>query len=187
MTRAPFSYHGGKSAISPLIWQCLGDPRFYVEPFGGTLANLLARPATSHRIVNEAVGDADCLIIHFWRAIRNDPAAVAWYAIGPVANTELQARHAWLVSQRNNVLEQLSDPNWFDPKIAGWWAWGQNLIVSGDWCGRWPKLTPVFALEATNRNPVFFIAAVEPTPICNLVRYCQTVDGIKVVFPSGAT
>ena len=39
------------------------------------------------------------------------------------------------------VAKLLADPKWFDAKIAGWWVWGQNLVVSGDWTGRGDKLS----------------------------------------------
>ena len=41
---APFPYFGGKRRAAPIIWQRLGDPSGYVEPFAGSAAVLLARP-----------------------------------------------------------------------------------------------------------------------------------------------
>ena len=41
---APFPYFSGKSRLAPAIWQRLGNPTVYVEPFAGSLACLLARP-----------------------------------------------------------------------------------------------------------------------------------------------
>ena len=35
---------GGKSRLAPAIWERLGNPVVYVEPFAGSLACLLARP-----------------------------------------------------------------------------------------------------------------------------------------------
>ena len=43
--RAPFPYFGGKRRAAPIIWAALGDPGGYVEPFAGSAAVLLARPA----------------------------------------------------------------------------------------------------------------------------------------------
>ena len=42
--KAPFPYYGGKARLAPQIWERLGNPEVYVEPFAGSLACLLARP-----------------------------------------------------------------------------------------------------------------------------------------------
>lgn len=41
---APFPYFGGKATIAPLVWEALGNPVRYIEPFCGSAAVLLARP-----------------------------------------------------------------------------------------------------------------------------------------------
>jgi hypothetical protein len=46
--KAPFPWYGGKSRVAPEVWAALGDVQYYVEPFAGSLAVLLARPA-SHK------------------------------------------------------------------------------------------------------------------------------------------
>lgn len=48
---APFPYFGGKRRAAPIIWRELGDPAGYVEPFAGSAAVLLARPAFKGRRV----------------------------------------------------------------------------------------------------------------------------------------
>ena len=121
---APFAFYGGKSQVAERIWQRFGDPKFYVEPFGGTLATLLARPKSLLPSPQEAVGDADEMIVNFWRAVRFDSRKVAHWAIGPVSGVELQSRHKWLRAQRSKVEAKLrANPNWYDAKIAGWWVW----------------------------------------------------------------
>jgi hypothetical protein len=30
----------------------------------------------------------------------------------------------------------MSDPDFFDPKVAGWWVWGQCLWIGSGWCQR---------------------------------------------------
>jgi hypothetical protein len=30
----------------------------------------------------------------------------------------------------------MSDPDYFDPKVAGWWVWGQCLWIGSGWCQR---------------------------------------------------
>lgn len=50
---APFPYFGGKRRAAPIIWRELGDPAGYVEPFAGSAAILLARPAFKGRRVRD--------------------------------------------------------------------------------------------------------------------------------------
>lgn len=45
--KAPFPWAGGKSKAAPLVWDLLGDPHHYVEPFAGTMAVLLNPTANS--------------------------------------------------------------------------------------------------------------------------------------------
>ena len=72
---APFPYFGGKRRAAPIIWRELGDPAGYVEPFAGSAAILLARPAFKGRRA-ETINDADGWLINTWRAIQLDPAGV---------------------------------------------------------------------------------------------------------------
>lgn len=37
---APFPYFGGKRRAASLVWNALGDPSGYVEPFAGSAAVL---------------------------------------------------------------------------------------------------------------------------------------------------
>jgi len=46
---APFPYFGGKRRAASLVWKALGDPSGYVEPFAGSAAVLLGRPAFKGR------------------------------------------------------------------------------------------------------------------------------------------
>lgn len=138
-----FGYYGSKSKVASLLWHRFGDARVYVEPFGGTLATLLGRPA-DHKLhrKREVIGDLDCYVAHFWRAIKNDPTAVAHYAFDPVSSLELNARHEWLLEQRATVYESMrTNPGWFDAKIAGWWLWGQHLFIGKHWSNPRLKLT----------------------------------------------
>lgn len=56
--KAPFPWFGGKRRVAPIIWQAFGDVDNYVEPFAGSLAVLLERPAW-HKRRAETVNDAD--------------------------------------------------------------------------------------------------------------------------------
>lgn len=131
--RAPFPWFGGKSRAADLIWSRLGEVDSYNEPFAGSLAVLLSRP---HDPKVETVNDLDCYLANFWRSLLSDPDAVAYWADYPVNETDLHARHRWLVSQTDFVAQMKADPDFYDAKIAGWWVWGQCLWIGSGWCQR---------------------------------------------------
>ena len=121
---APFPYFGGKRRAAPRIWQALGDPSGYVEPFAGSAAVLLARPASKGRRV-ETLNDADGWLVNTWRAIQLSPDDVARHAWGPVAEIDYHARLAWLQQRRTPDLVAWleGDPEHHDAKAAGWWLY----------------------------------------------------------------
>jgi len=137
-TIAPFPWFGGKSKVAPLVWERFGDVRNYVEPFFGSGAVLLARPQPFAG--PETINDKDGFVANVWRAMRDDPESVAFYADWPVNENDLHARHAWLVARTVDLRSQLEgDPDYYDPKIAGWWIWGQCAWIGSGWCsGRGP-------------------------------------------------
>lgn len=132
--RAPFPWPGGKSAVAADVWARFGDPANYIEPFFGSGAVLLKRPAPpdgARRI--ETVNDMDGLLVNFWRAVKADPEAVASFADWPVFEIELHARHRWLVARKPDLAERLvADPDWFDAQAAGWWLWGVSCWIGPD-------------------------------------------------------
>jgi len=131
--KAPFPWFGGKSVVADIVWEAFGNVRNYVEPFFGSGACLLARPTPFEG--TETVNDADGMIANFWRAISCDPDAVAKYADWPVSECDLHARHLWLVTHGRPAVERLkSDPDYYDPKIAGWWVWGICQWIGSGWC-----------------------------------------------------
>ena len=141
MYKAPFPYFGGKSEIAAAVWSRLGDTPNYVEPFFGSGAVLLNRPHWQpKKTMLETVNDASGFIANFWRAVQADPDAVAHYADWPVNENDLHARHGWLVRQADGLAAKLEgDPDYYDPKIAGWWCWGAACWIGGGWCsGRGP-------------------------------------------------
>jgi hypothetical protein len=121
---APFPYFGGKRRAALRVWQALGDPAGYVEPFAGSAAVLLARPAFTGRRV-ETLNDADGWLVNTWRAIQLSPAEVAHHAWGPVAEIDYHARLAWLQQRRTPDLVAWleGDPEAHDAKAAGWWLY----------------------------------------------------------------
>ena len=126
MIRTPFGYNGSKHRIASSIWQRLGDPTYYYEPFGGSLACLLARPTTGRY---EFAGDIDAQITNFWRAARyGSPAKLAAWADWPHNSLDLKARLKWLQAQKSRLHQNLlADPLWYDAQCAGWLAWVNSV------------------------------------------------------------
>jgi hypothetical protein len=142
--KAPFPWFGGKSRAAGIIWPRFGDVPNYVEPFAGSLATLLGRP---HAARVETVNDLDCFLANFWRTIASDPEAAARNADWPVNECDLEARHRWLVAQTDFKERMKSDPEYFNPQIAGWWVWGLCSWIGSGWClerrsGNQPKQIP---------------------------------------------
>ena len=132
--RAPFPWFGGKRRVAHEVWARFGDVPNYVEPFFGSGAVLLGRPA-KHAAKIETVNDLDGFVANFWRSVAHDPETTARWADWPVVEADLNARHAWLVGQRANLLRRLEgDPDHFDPKIAGWWVAGVCGWIGGGFC-----------------------------------------------------
>lgn len=131
---APFPYFGGKRRAAAEIWRRFGSPRNYVEPFAGSCAVLLGRPHPSPKNI-ETVNDADGLLANVWRAMAWRPDEVIQHADWPVNEADLHARHLWLIGQREAITDQLiADPEWCDPRAAGWWIWGACAWIGRDWC-----------------------------------------------------
>lgn len=132
--RAPFPAFGSKRHAAALIWQALGDVGSYCEPFCFSAATLLARPGGAGRI--ETINDISGHVANFWRAVRERPEEVAQHLDYPVIETDLHARHRWLVARHDDLRTGLdADPDWCDPKAAGWWAWGASAWIGSGWCG----------------------------------------------------
>ena len=132
--KAPFPWFGGKRRVADLVWAALGDVDNYVEPFAGSLAVLLERPA-SHTGSCETVNDKDQFVANFWRALAGDPEGVAAACDWPVNEADLFARHLWLVNTgRDRLAAMDNDPDFYDVQVAGWWVWGICSWIGGGWC-----------------------------------------------------
>lgn len=130
--------------MSGIVWKALGDVDSFIDPFMGSAALLLGRPAAHLKTPRrEIVNDLDGLLVNFWRAVKADPEAVARYADNPKFESDLHARHYWLVQHRSALSERLEgDPDYYDVKAAGWWVWGLSNWTASDWCtGRGPWRT----------------------------------------------
>lgn len=137
---APFPYFGGKRNAAAVVWEALGDPGGYIEPFAGSAAVLLGRPPFEGQRM-ETINDADGLVINAWRAIKHDPVGVAREACWPVSEVDYHARAAWLSGWRaDDPIPKLEgNPEWYDTKAAAWWLYvsacsiGTGALGGGPW------------------------------------------------------
>jgi len=131
--KAPFPYFGGKSKVAGVVWERFGDVRTYVEPFFGSGAVLLGRPEWHLRgndIRFEFANDKNGFVANFWRSLQCEPGTVASHADYPVFENDKHARHAWLMSHKADLVARLEgNPDYYDAKIAGWWAWGASISI----------------------------------------------------------
>ena len=129
---APFPWFGGKRKVASEVWSRFGDVQNYVEPFFGSGAVLLGRPNLSG---NETINDFDGYVANFWRAIKLSPEETATHADNPVNENDLHARHVWLLERRESLRASLDgDPDWHDPKIAGFWCWAISCWIGSGFC-----------------------------------------------------
>lgn len=59
-------YHGGKSRLAPWIVSLMPAHRVFVEPFAGSAAVLLAKPRSTHEVLNDVDGN----VVNFYRVLR---------------------------------------------------------------------------------------------------------------------
>lgn len=92
-TKPAFSYYGGKTSLAPWIVSLFPAHRVYVEPFCGSAAVLLAKPPSTHEIVNDVDGD----LVNFFRVLRERPEELELAcALTPYARDEFDACHPGL-------------------------------------------------------------------------------------------
>lgn len=132
--QAPFPYFGGKRRAAPIVWDALGDPGGYVEPFAGSAAVLLARPLNGARRV-ETLNDADGWLINTWRALQLSPETTAAHCYGPVSEIDYHARLAYLQERRGPELVSWleGNPENHDPKLAAWWLYVAACGIGNPW------------------------------------------------------
>ena len=135
---APYVYFGGKSAVAEAVWNRFGYnvPNF-IDSFTGSSSILLKRPGGKPGVGwDEIINDFDGMIANFWRSIKYNSNKTAEYADNPVNENDLHARHVWLVERKKSLRELLEgDPEYHDPKIAGWWVWGMSCWIGSQFCG----------------------------------------------------
>ncbi|MFC3984932.1 DNA adenine methylase [Streptosporangium jomthongense] len=113
----PMPYYGSKQTLGPAIAALLPEHQHYIEPYGGSLAVLLAKRPSAQETVNDLSRE----LMTFWRVLRDRPADLARAcaltphsraehdaAFAPVADgDELEiARRVWirLAQGRSNAL-----------------------------------------------------------------------------------
>ena len=127
---APFPYFGRKRKIASVVWEYLGDPKTYIEPFFGSGAVLLRRPPTEHKKIYEIVNDKDGYICNVWRSIEFSPEETARWCDWPVNHIDLHARRKELIKNEAYLVENLlADPKWHDPVLAGYWIWAASCWI----------------------------------------------------------
>lgn len=99
MTAPPMAYYGGKTRLAHKIVALLPAHRHYVEPFAGSLAVLLAKPASRMETVN----DLDGQLMTFWKVLRNQPTELMR------ACTLTPHSRAEYLNSRATDLDQLTD------------------------------------------------------------------------------
>ena len=132
--RAPFPYFGGKRNAAQIVWDVLGDVPNYVEPFCGSCAILLARPAT-HAGGIETVNDADGMLVNVWRSIRNAPDEVAHECAIPVMEIELHARLATTKARMTPDFKAWmeADEGHYDAHLAANWLYCTCASIGECW------------------------------------------------------
>ena len=118
--RAPFPWFGGKSRCAAMehgkrlaTWETTSS-----RSRGRSLFCLRAQLRRTSRL-----STTDCYLANFWRCAALPGHTWPLDADWPVSELTLHARHSWLLS-RNFRQQMRSDPDYCDPKIAGWWVWG---------------------------------------------------------------
>jgi len=125
-----FPYIGGKWRVADEVWKRFGRVKTYVEPFGGSLAVYLSCPYPE-ALRAAVLNDLDCMIVNFWRAVRAEPDKVAYHAYHISSLADFIARNNYLAKQRADGFRErmFQDPEFYDVKSAGWWVWGQCLLI----------------------------------------------------------
>jgi hypothetical protein len=146
---------------------------------------LLGRPGGAGKY--ETINDASGFITNAWRSIKLQPAATASFAEDPPSELCLKARSVALAKIAPELPEALaSDPEWCDPKLAGWWVWCQSVSVA-------PDSSLAKPLSAINKGIRHGVSAVSGIPVKDwfylLARRLRTVsiacgDWSRVVTPS---
>ena len=170
---APFPYFGGKGAVASVIWGYLGNVDHYVEPFCGSAAVLLARPAEHTHLgrYQEMINDKAGFVANFWRAVRANPVALAKEMDWPINEVDLHARQLAVIARGTGLAKQLEDdPEYYDVQVAGWWAWGASSWIGSNWATDGRRAKPNMTPRGINRLSLDVWYTDGYTPINESIR-----------------
>ena len=117
------AYYGGKSLmgrhgkVTRYIIETLPKLPGYLEPFGGMLGVLLARP----RVQREIVNDLDGRVMNWWRCVQADEDRIA-HLVSHAPKSRVAFRHA------RSVLDERRCPPMDEPPDFGL-AWAFFIVV----------------------------------------------------------
>lgn len=179
----PFAYFGGKTRLASQIAAAFPAHQHYVEPFGGSLAVLLAKPRSRMETVNDIDGD----LMTFWRVLRDQPTELARvcaltphsraefleaYAPGLEARPDVErARRVWvrLSQSRSGTLLRTGWRHYVDPA-------GSSASMPGYLAGYVGRMAPA-AARLTG-------VSLECQPALDLIeRYGRSADVLLYVDP----
>lgn len=179
-SRPPVPYFGGKISLAPQIAELLPAHGHYVEPYGGSLAVLLAKPPAPHETVN----DLDRRLIAFWRVLRDRPqdlervcaltphARAEYEACDQPAEDELEAARRVFVQLTQGRGRMLRETGWRRYVATGGSRTGMPAYLNG-YVGR-------IAAAAQRLAHV----SIECAPALEMVeRYGSTPDALLYVDP----
>ena len=127
--RTPFGYIGDKGASPLPSGNASANPDYYYEPFAGVLGLPAETPDAGQVRVRRR---HHAHITNFWRAAKwAEPSKLAEWADWPHSSLDMKARLTWLTDQEKRLNDNLmADPDWYDPKAAGWYAWLNSVRIN---------------------------------------------------------
>ena len=115
------------------MWARLGKVGVFSEPFMGTGVMLMNSPYGP--APREVCCDLNAFIPNFYRSVKYDYQETARWADWPTLHHDLTAWHRWLLAWGAEHAHLVSeDPEYYDPKVAGRWVWGQSSWIGHGWC-----------------------------------------------------
>lgn len=142
--RTPLTWYGGKQKLAKQIVALMPAHRVYLEPFAGGAAVLFAKPPAERETIN----DLDGSVMRFWRALREQPEALAaavaltpygraeWEASRDIdVNDDVEAARRFLVNVDQSFSRERS--KWSPPSLL---ADRRGRWQAGVWANMPPKL-----------------------------------------------
>jgi len=123
----PYKIYGwtkNKFPVAKQLWDMIGNPIVFIEPFGGNLTLLFARPQKIiHQRQYEVIGELDSNVINFWNCVVVNPGRVWEYADLPNTDNEFTRIQNWLISTSDEFECKMNDVDYMDFARAGRWLW----------------------------------------------------------------